>query len=386
MRIAIYNGNIINAIDTKNRHGYYENSIYYEYKIAGQNGLLTCPGCMSKVILKAGDIKEPHFAHIDTERECEYDRENSKSDEQKKGENILYYWLNEQYKGHVFIDKKYDNRFSNVSLEYKGNTYAFNYIRNERVLNEWDKKRKDYLESGIIDLYFFSFKEFDELKNSEIQFKRTVQQYTKDNTIKMINTDNNKLILMRFIEFYDDENNLFYSKLSTREYEIYDIKFTPDGQLVTNFEEEFSKDYRQHKEIAEKILKEKIQKAKEKKEIKQQQISIDYHNGLKSIQQSLIKVKPKRADDLNEIPDSFVDINRDKYTNPEGLTPKELDDEVKKYISNRTKEDFVWKLGKANPIILLQCRYCRNYFSEEHCKPVKPHFGICNSCRIIYKK
>jgi competence CoiA-like predicted nuclease len=254
MRIAIYNGSIINALDTKNKYGHYINSIYNEYKMAGQNGLLFCPDCKTKVILRAGNIREPYFAHVDSERKCEYNIEKGKSNEQIKGESILYYWLNEQYKEHVFIDKKYNNRFSNVSLEYKGKIYAFNYIRNERVLNEWNKKRKDYFETGIIDLYFFSFKEFDELKNSEIQFKKTVQQYTKDNTIKMIDTDNKKLILMRFIEFFDDEDNLFYSKLSLREYNIYDVKFTLDGQLVTNFEEEYSIDYKQHEEIANNIL------------------------------------------------------------------------------------------------------------------------------------
>jgi len=89
---------------------------------------------------------------------------------------------------------------------------------------------------------------------------------------------------------------------------------------------------------------------------------------------------------LYEITDIFVEINRDKYTNLEGIAPKELDDEVKRYISNRTSEECVWKLGKTNTITLLQCRNCRKYFSEEYCKPVKPHFGICDTCRIIYNK
>lgn len=158
MRIAIYNGSIINALDTKNKYGHYINSIYNEYKMAGQNGLLFCPDCKTKVILRAGNIREPYFAHVDSERKCEYNIEKGKSNEQIKGESILYYWLNEQYKEHVFIDKKYNNRFSNVSLEYKGKIYAFNYIRNERVLNEWNKKRKDYFETGIIDLYFLALK------------------------------------------------------------------------------------------------------------------------------------------------------------------------------------------------------------------------------------
>ncbi len=385
MRIAIYNGSIINALDTKNKYGHYINSIYNEYKMAGQNGLLFCPDCKTKVILRAGNIREPYFAHVDSERKCEYNIEKGKSNEQIKGESILYYWLNEQYKEHVFIDKKYNNRFSNVSLEYKGKIYAFNYIRNERVLNEWNKKRKDYFETGIIDLYFFSFKEFDELKNSEIQFKKTVQQYTKDNTIKMIDTDNKKLILMRFIEFFDDEDNLFYSKLSLREYNIYDVKFTLDGQLVTNFEEEYSIDYKQHEEIANNILIERIKKAKEK-ELKLQQLSINYQNDSGNIEKSLNKVNLRRVDELNEIPDCFVEINRDKYTNPQGLTPGELDDEVKKYLLTHINDNYEWKLGKTNPIRLLNYRYCRKYFSKEHCEPVKPHFGICISCSILYKK
>ena len=43
MRTAIYNDNIINALDSKNKYGNYIHNVYKEYKIAGQEGHIICP-------------------------------------------------------------------------------------------------------------------------------------------------------------------------------------------------------------------------------------------------------------------------------------------------------------------------------------------------------
>lgn len=240
MLTAIYNGKTICSLDTKNKYGNYETDVYEHYKKAGQKGELICDDCGTEVILKAGNIKIPHFAHKTHNRDCYYEKTNE-SEEHKKGKFILYSWLKEQYKDYVYINKKYGNRRANVSIETDNGIVAFQYIRSERNLIEWEDKRNDYLSSGIINLYFFSACDFrKEYTNSKEQFKKIVQKYSNDLKIKMIDTDTKELILLKYMDIRDDNGLLICSKPFVKKYNIYEIKISSKGQILTDFDKHYT--------------------------------------------------------------------------------------------------------------------------------------------------
>lgn len=379
MFTAIYNEKIICSFDVKNKYGNYETEIYEEYKKAGQVGLLKCEECGTSVYLKAGNIKIPHFAHKDSNRSCFFELHKNESEEQVRGKFILYKWLAEQY-NNVYLDKKYDNRRANVSIESEKGIIALQYIRNERSLNEWNEKREDYSELGIKDIYFFSFKEFNtENKISEEQFRKIVQKYSSDNIIKMLNTDTNELLLMRYMDVNDENGFLFASELFTQKYNIYDIKFTLDGIIESNFDGEFALAYEKYKNsILEECKKREAERIRNE-EIREQ-ILMKQKQEYENRKEAYEKNKKEELEKINNRQDEILEKNRDRYSNVNGFKINELDDEVKQIIARNTATEAEWWQGRTKPIRWINCRYCRRYYTSNNCVRFEHHFGICKNC------
>jgi len=68
----------------------------------GQANQLICPQCKQPVIVKAGEIKQWHFAHRDTGT-CPLRNE---SERVLLGRTILYHWLCTKYPGKITLEKK----------------------------------------------------------------------------------------------------------------------------------------------------------------------------------------------------------------------------------------------------------------------------------------
>lgn len=387
---AVYKDKIIYSFDIKNEYGNEEIDISEEYRKAGQTGLLTCEECGTPVYLKAGKTRIPHFAHKDSNRSCFFKENKNESEEQKKGKILLYKWLCNQY-DYVYIDKKYENRRANISVVTDSGIIALQFIRNERSLSEWDEKRIDYINLGIKDLYFFSTNDFEN-KNSGELFRKIVQKYSNDMTIKMIDTGKNELMLMRYIDINDDQDKLFYSKLFCKTYNIYDTKLNIDGVIQSDFEDEYLKAFNVHKIIAKEEL-EKQSKIKERiiSSLTQHQLNI-FSYGEKTDENILIskqeiktnflpkKVKVDGVKGSCEIDDNFLEKVRTKYTNSNGVGTKELEKEILNYIFSNGEFEKEWWIGKTDPIRLIRCKYCGRFFIADYCTQVKYHHGTCRNC------
>jgi len=72
-----------------------------ELRSCAQNNQLICPECRQPVLVKAGEIKQWHFAHRDT-GSCPLTNE---SQSVLKGRCILYRWLSQKYPGKVSLEK-----------------------------------------------------------------------------------------------------------------------------------------------------------------------------------------------------------------------------------------------------------------------------------------
>jgi len=70
-------------------------------RTCGQKNQLICPECKQPVLVKAGEIKQWHFAHRDT-GSCPLRNE---SESVLRGRIILYRWLSKKYPGNVTLEK-----------------------------------------------------------------------------------------------------------------------------------------------------------------------------------------------------------------------------------------------------------------------------------------
>ncbi len=392
---AIYKDKIIYSFDTKNKYGNYEYEIYSEYKEAGQKGLLKCKDCGTLVFLKAGNKKVPHFAHKDSNRFCYSDISINESEEQKRGKFILYKWLKEQY-SNVYIDKKYENRRSNVSIENEKCKIVLQYIRKERSINEWNDKRKDYFKNDIKDIYFFSFKEFNPEENtSEEQFRKTVQKYSIDNTIKMLNTDSNELFMMRYMDFKDKDGQLFYSKLFLKKYNIYDVQLTLEGNINCDFEDAYKNAFEEHREIARNLYKKMLTQKRliEAKKIKENQLRQRLNENWKTANKSYInnEITNKNYNNVEPIKDNKEKLvyrkeelipNKEKYLNPSGFSYDEIDENFKKIVDTVLDKEWYYKGFRW-----VKCKRCNRYYVINFCWSFgglkkEAILGICNNCTV----
>ncbi|ETR66035.1 MAG: hypothetical protein OMM_13342 [Candidatus Magnetoglobus multicellularis str. Araruama] len=72
-----------------------------ELRYKGQNNQLICPVCDQPVLVKAGEVKQWHFAHRDT-GSCPLRNE---SESVLRSRIILYRWLSKKYPGKVSLEK-----------------------------------------------------------------------------------------------------------------------------------------------------------------------------------------------------------------------------------------------------------------------------------------
>ncbi|MDD2494270.1 MAG: competence protein CoiA family protein [Tissierellia bacterium] len=310
---------------------------------------------------------------------------NKESEEQKRGKIAIYKWLKVQY-NEVYIDKKYGTRRANISLESVKGVIAIQYIRNERALHEWNKKREDFKDLGITDLYIFSYKGFSIFQESHELFRQIVQKYSVDKTIKILNTDNNEMILKRYIDFFDKEGKLFYSAVFYKSYDFSSIKLTEDGNIVSNFNQLYSEEFEKHKIIARERYKAVENEKRRRAAEINKRIKIDSYSILYSSKQTLYKTvdtnfytinsNVKKDNNIHSISDEFLS----KYSKSEGLTDDELDIEVKNYINKNSSSDSEWWFGQDKQFRLVKCKSCEKYFSSYFCVEYQYHSGTCNAC------
>ena len=95
MENCIYQGKVLCTYDLKDVNNLYFEDLVLEWKEAAAARYLHCVECGAPVYLAAGPIKEPYFAHYDSE-ECDYGR-GQESEELKIGKRLLYQLLKRSF-------------------------------------------------------------------------------------------------------------------------------------------------------------------------------------------------------------------------------------------------------------------------------------------------
>ena len=165
-----------------------------ELRDRGRNNQLTCPECQQPVLVKAGEVKQWHFAHRDT-GSCTLRNE---SESVLRSRIILYRWLSKKYPGKVSLEKA----ISDIDLPRPLDCYI-----------ETDKGKKFaywILDSG--------FRSHEKIKTQFLGQDTYIQLVFLSNMIRKGANDKYSLVLTpteRSFAYRSEYNQLYHSSIDS---------------------------------------------------------------------------------------------------------------------------------------------------------------------------
>ncbi|MFW6287486.1 MAG: competence protein CoiA [bacterium] len=279
---CLYKSKRFCSFELKNPYGHYFFDKVKLIKEAGQNRMLKCEECGKPVILKAGDKRVPHFAHLSTTN-CNYSNFSKETEEHKQGKLILYQYFKEKYPdSEVQVDYRLSNgRRANIYVVFdNANKLAVEYQRKDIKIKDWRARHQNYQKLGINDLWILSTKKYKPLnaikKDKFIFFKELLLNDSDKNIAVFLDTDTKKLTLVSKMEYRNKYGVITNQKYVWHEYKLSDITIKPDGSLDCDFYKKY--DY-EKKNFLEQIKKHKEMEAKRRLELNK-----TLHNSIKNYQ------------------------------------------------------------------------------------------------------
>lgn len=131
--------------------------------------------------------------------DCYFNKINSKeSEEHRKGKLALYTYFKEffKHKGKdavVEVDYKLSNgRRTDIYVEVSSKKLAYEYLREDVKLNEWQNKHQDFQSINVVDHWVLSAKDFMvKWKDNKKFFKQFIEKNQIDKIVKLFDTDTN---------------------------------------------------------------------------------------------------------------------------------------------------------------------------------------------------
>ncbi|WP_300357035.1 hypothetical protein [Fusobacterium sp.] len=227
------------SFDIKNEYGIKDFFLEKKLRIMSANEELICPECGTTVILRAGEIKIPHFSHKLKTKNCfystyTYNENRAKAlkilyDKLKKYNDIKILELSKNFKGYGIID---------IFLEgediFEKRKYAIMIKNTMENINKWEKLHIELLKEEITPIYF-NYGATSEIKNfqkkiSESFFYKNLMNLTTNHGLRLIDTEKKEFYSI-ITTFYLTEDN----KLKKYENTLYENKYSDFLNFVYNF-------------------------------------------------------------------------------------------------------------------------------------------------------
>ena len=219
------------AFDVENEYGIKDLGIERKLRLGGEREELICPECKTPVILRAGEIKIPHFAHKIKTKECFYSTY-TYNENREKALKILYDLLKKFEDIEILdITKKFsENGVIDILIEVKSyylgkNTKHAILLKNTNDSYEkWGNFKNELLTNGITPIYF-NYGTTKELKN----FKEKVDKYfffrnlvhlSGNKGIRYINIETHSFNSITAKIYLDDKNII-----KGYEYQMQEVKY-----------------------------------------------------------------------------------------------------------------------------------------------------------------
>lgn len=240
------------AFDVENEYGIKDIGIERKLRLAGERGELICPECKTPVILRAGEIKIPHFAHKIKTKECFYSTY-TYNENRQKALKILYDLLKKFEDIEILeVTKKFsENGVIDILIEDKdrisGNKKCAILLKNTMENYEkWKKFHNELLYNDITPIYF-NYGTYEEIKKYDKSidkyfFRRNLAQLSGNRGVRLIDTTNRELYTI-FTSLHLDEKNIinsYQNNLSKIEYKNF-IDFFFNDEKVISYEYNYDK-------------------------------------------------------------------------------------------------------------------------------------------------
>jgi competence protein CoiA len=272
-----YNEKRICSLDVINEFGKENLALTTRWKLAGDANGLHCECCGTPVILKAGTIRLPHFAHKNLTNCLSQEEFAGESNEHKEGKRIFYHYFKNKYgeEADVQVNSKLSNgRRADILVQFQdGNRLAIEIQRLVKRTTDWYSKNNDYknMQLNVLWVLCGNNAELEHL-NTENQsrfFERMILNEANDKLGIYLHVTNKKLTLVRKLFYYDQATGQSkYEKLVVKSYPLDEVTIYPDGKVQSSFDNEFEQCKKQFEQQC--VEKEKELAVKKQLELEQQ--------------------------------------------------------------------------------------------------------------------
>lgn len=243
------------AFDIKNEYGIKDFLLEKKLRIMSTNELLICPECGTPVILKAGEIKIPHFSHKIKTKECFYSTY-TYNENRVKALKILYDKLKKYKEIKILeISKKFKTfGVIDILIEgkdfFKNRRYAIMIKNTMEDINKWEKLHIELLKEEITPIYF-NYGTTEEIKSfqskiSKSFFYRNLMNLTTNHGIRLIDTEKQEFYTIATTFYLDKSNRLknYENILYKEDYEeFFKFIFNSKGANKYKFLDDIKQDY-----------------------------------------------------------------------------------------------------------------------------------------------
>lgn len=314
---CIFNGKIINSFDIAA-------DIDLEMEIRQCKTLQCCdPDCSVQVRYKHGKIRVPHFAHIVTNQECDYDRYSSKkSDVFKKVQQQLYDVLKRKYPKAVDIDTKIikePSHFTPIILIGSHLNFAIDITDKRITANKLQSRKETYAACGYMGIQIVIDEAMECEYSESYDFYLPVRyelNKSANNAAVIYDKVSEKYYYLRY-DKNDYGNKFSMNNVISREFNISELTITEQGISVPRLDKEFSEWVEAKKKNYQKQL-ESLKRAKQQT-----------CNAVKPIPKTAVETKA--AEVVMPTPNETVKISKSAFD------PVEYHKQTGKYAGNVVK-------------------------------------------------
>lgn len=248
---CIYNGKIINSFDIAA-------DIDIEMEIRQSKELQCCdPECNAPVRYRHGKVRIPHFAHLNGNTNCDYEKYSSaKSDVFRRVQQEVYEVLKKKFLKSVDTDVKLIRspaHYTPIIINGTENNFAIDITDKRITANTLQSRKETYSELGYNNIQII----VDESTNCELSESNDLylpiryELNKSANRSAVVYDKNSKRYY--YLRFDNDRSyNHFYSdNVISREFDINEIELSENGLYVPRLDNEYEKwiENRQNKYI-----------------------------------------------------------------------------------------------------------------------------------------
>lgn len=242
MENCLYMNRRICSLEVLNEFDIKLHTVIDEWRKAGNNNELKCEDCGQSVILRAGDVRIPHFAHKPgTKVICSYDERDS--EDHRMAKKIFYQYFRKYYPV-VLIDLNHklpSGQRCDLFVTFSGNlNLIIEYLGQGINSEEFRMKNAYYVSLGIPVIWFLGIKALQE--NSSKGFLTEIMLNEETRIAHILDVNNETIFFLRLMEYLKG-GVIKHQELFQEKYPLSIIKIESNGKILSPFPAQYEKAY-----------------------------------------------------------------------------------------------------------------------------------------------